>query len=90
MKNIADDPDLIDATGGYNYGCYIKSLNKDKAQIWMNAGLESDWVIQQVNGNKIQNIADLEKYFKTFQGQKVTIKGVRVYNSREFEVQIPN
>ena len=59
LVNIANDPDLIDATGGYNFGCYIKSLDEKKARTWQNAGLAPDWVIQQVNGEKVQNIADL-------------------------------
>lgn len=87
MINIADDPDLIDATGGYNYGCYIKSLNKDKAKMWTAAKLDKDWVIQQINKHKIQNIADLEKYIKKYQGQKVTVTAVRDYNSKKFKVQ---
>ena len=89
MINIADDPDLIDATGGYNYGCYIKSLHKDNAKIWTDAGLESDWVIQQVNSDKVQNIADLEQSFKKYQGQKVIVTGFRDYKSKTFEVELP-
>jgi hypothetical protein len=40
LINIADDPDLIDATGGYNFGCYIKSLDGKKGQMWLDAGLD--------------------------------------------------
>ncbi|MDO5971794.1 chitobiase/beta-hexosaminidase C-terminal domain-containing protein [Flavivirga aquimarina] len=88
MINIADDPDLIDATGGYDFGCYIKSIDAKKAKMWLNAGLKSDWVIQQINKHKIQNIADLEKYLKKYQGQKVTVIAVRDYNSKKFKVHI--
>lgn len=87
MINIGDDPDLIDATGGYDYGCYIESIDAKKSKTWLNSGLKSDWVIQQINGGKIQNIADLEKYIKKFQGKKVVVTAVRDYNSRKFEVQ---
>ena len=59
LINIADDPDLIDATGGYNFGCYIESLNPKKGQMWLDAGLKKDWVIQKLNKHKISNIAHL-------------------------------
>jgi hypothetical protein len=89
LVNIADDPDLIDGTGGYNYGCYIKSLDKSKAKIWMDSGLTKDWVIQQINGNKIQGIADLQKFMNQFKGELVTITAARDYGVKEFEVKLP-
>jgi hypothetical protein len=88
LVNIADDPDLIDATGGYNFGCYIKSLDTEKAKMWLEAGLERDWVIQQINGEKVQNIADLERYMKKCQGQTIVVTAHRDYNSKEFKVKI--
>ena len=89
LVNIADDPDLIDATGGYNYGCYIKLLNREKAKMWLKAKLDKDWVIQQVNNNKIERISDLQEYLKQFAGQTVQIIAVRDYKSKVFEVQFP-
>lgn len=89
LINIADDPDLIDATGGYNFGCYIKSLDPIKAKMWTDSQLEKDWVIQQVNGKKVQGIGQLQAYFKQFKGQKVTLTAARDYNTRKFEVKIP-
>ncbi|MCL5129576.1 chitobiase/beta-hexosaminidase C-terminal domain-containing protein [Algibacter sp. L4_22] len=87
MINIADDPDLIDATGGYNFGCYIQSLNPEKSQMWTKAKLDRDWVIQQVNGNKVQNISDLNNYLKKFKGKKVTVIAVRDYKEKKFKVE---
>lgn len=89
LINIADDPDLIDATGGYNLGCYIKSFNKNKAKMWLDAGLEPDWVIQKLNEHKIRNLADLQKYLQKYRGKVVTITAGRDYNSKEFTVQLP-
>jgi hypothetical protein len=89
LVNIADDPDLIDATGGYNYGCYIKSIDREKAKMWMDAGLTNDWVIQQVNDQKVQNIADLQMYLKKYKGQTVAITAGRDYNSKKYKVIIP-
>lgn len=87
LINIADDPDLIDATGGYDYGCYIKSLNKNKVSIWIDAKLDKDWVIQEVNGEKVLNINDLKKYIKKYNGQKVTVTAARDYKQRKFSVE---
>jgi len=89
MVNIADDPDLIDASGGYNFGCFIKSIDATKSKMWLDANLEKEWVIQQVNDLKVQNIADLESYLKKYQGQIVTITAVRNYSSKKFKVQFP-
>ncbi len=77
LVNIADDPDLIDASGGYNSGCYIKSLDPDKARVWLDSGLESSWIIQKLNEDDIQNISELKISLKRYSGKKVTITAVR-------------
>ncbi len=87
MVNIADDPDIIDASGGTNFGCFIKSIDATIGAVWLNSKLEKDWVIQMVNDQKVQNIADLENCLKKFQGQKVTVTAVKNYNSGKFAVQ---
>lgn len=87
--NIGDDPDLIDATGGYDYGCYIKNIDSKKGKVWMDSKLNADWVIQQINGNKVRHIADMEKYLKKYQGQTVTITGARDYKVKTFKVKLP-
>jgi hypothetical protein len=87
--NIADDPDLIDATGGYNFGCYIKMLDSKKGKMWLDAGLNKDWVIQKINKHKISNISHLQKFLKKYSGQTVKITAVRDYGSKVFEVTIP-
>jgi hypothetical protein len=89
LINIADDPDLIDATGGYNFGCYIKVLDPEKAKMWLDAGLNKDWVIQKINGRKVRNISDLQKFFRLYAGKKVTITAARDYGFKEFEMQLP-
>jgi hypothetical protein len=87
LINIADDPDLIDATGGYNFGCYIKSIDNEKAKMWLDAKLPRDWVIQQVNGEKINDISDLQKAMKKYKNKKVVITAFRDYNSKKFKVK---
>lgn len=84
MVNIADDPDLIDASGGYNYGCFIKSIDPIKGKIWLDAGLEETWIIQGVNDSEVQNIDELTFYLKKHLGQSVTISAVRDYHSKSF------
>ncbi|MDO6801405.1 chitobiase/beta-hexosaminidase C-terminal domain-containing protein [Wenyingzhuangia sp. 1_MG-2023] len=89
LINIADDPDLIDATGGYNFGCYIESLDNKKGQMWLDAGLNKDWVIQKLNKHKIVHIAHLQKFLKKYSGQTVKITAARDYGTKVFEVTIP-
>ena len=89
LINIADDPDLIDATGGYDFGCYIKMLDPKKAKMWLDGGLDKDWVIQKVNKHKVANISHLEKFLKKYSGKTVKITAVRDYGSKVFEVRIP-
>lgn len=87
LVNIADDPDLIDGTGGYNYGCYIKTLSEDKSNIWRKARLDTDWVIQKINGQKVQNIAELET-LQNFKGETIIVTGVRDYKAKKFKCNL--
>lgn len=89
MINIADDPDLIDASGGYNTGCYIQSIDENKGKMWLDAGLLKGWVIQGFNNSKIMNVSDLEKFIKQNSGEIVTITAFKSYNSKNFKVKLP-
>ncbi len=89
LVNIADDPDLIDASGGYNSGCYIKALDPDKAKLWLDAGLDLTWIIQKINNDNVQNIGELKLSLKKYSGKKVKITAVRNYNSQTFEIILP-
>ena len=89
ILNIADDPDLIDASGGYNSGCYIKSIDKVKGKIWIDAGLDKNWIIQKVNSQKIANILDLQKSLTKFKGKIVIITASRNYSSETFQIKLP-
>lgn len=89
MVNISDDPDLIDASGGYNFGCFIKSIDRSKGKMWLDAELETAWIIQAVEGEKVQHINDFQALLKKYQGQEVTITAVRNYNSKQCKVQFP-
>lgn len=89
LVNIADDPDLIDASGGYNSGCLIKSLDPDKAKLWLDSGLENSWIIQKINEDEIQNISELKSFLKRYSGKKATITAVRNYTSKTFKITLP-
>jgi hypothetical protein len=87
MVNIADDPDLIDASGGYNFGCYIHSIDKIKGQIWLDSGITNGWIIQRANDYKIENIEQLKQYIKNHSGKTVTITTVRNYTEKKFQLK---
>ncbi|MCX6309431.1 MAG: chitobiase/beta-hexosaminidase C-terminal domain-containing protein, partial [Bacteroidia bacterium] len=89
MVNIAEDPDLIDASGGYNSGCYIQSIDAIKGKIWLDAGLQKGWVIQGCNDSKVLNVGDLEKGLQKYRGETVSISAVKSYNTKSFKVKIP-
>ncbi|WP_430931157.1 right-handed parallel beta-helix repeat-containing protein [Saccharicrinis sp. 156] len=86
--NIGDDPDLIDASGGYNSGCFIRSIDAENGQMWLKAGLAETWIIQQLNGNKVTNIQELKQQLKKYRGQTVKVIAVRNYGSKEFKIKL--
>jgi len=89
MIDIADDPDLIDASGGYNYGCFVSSISSANGKIWLEAGVEKEWILQAVNGSKIQNISALKEQMKAYRGKRVEITAVRNYQTKIFSVKLP-
>ncbi len=84
--NIGDDPDLIDASGGYNSGCFIRSIDAAKGQMWLEAGLAETWIIQKLNGENVSNIQDLKQLLIKFKGETVTFTAVRNYGSKVFKL----
>ena len=89
LVNIGEDPDLIDANGGYNFGCYIKKIRPARrSKMWMDAGFEKYWIIQKVNGEEVKGIRELKKVLKASKGKTVTMTAVKNYESKEFEVKI--
>ena len=86
--NIADDPDLIDASGGYNSGCFLKSIDEGSDKIWKKSGLESGWVIQGVNGEDVSNTHDLKRLLEKFSNKTIKLNAVRNYNEKVFRLTI--
>ena len=87
MINIGEDPDLIDANGGYNYGCYIKLIKK-RGRMWTNAGLRKGWVIQKVNGKVVLGARELYKIVTKSKGQTLRVTAVKNYENKIFNVQV--
>ncbi len=89
MVNIGDDPDLIDASGGHNAGCYIKSIAAQKGMMWSEAGLARGWIIQKVNDIPVNDIKDLNMLLDRYKGETVEITAVKSYDTQSFKVIIP-
>ncbi|GAA3651394.1 PDZ domain-containing protein [Flavivirga jejuensis] len=89
MVDIADDPDLIDASGGYNFGCFIKSIDKKKGKVLLKAGLAEEWTIQAVNKEKVLNISDFKKQLNIHSGKSINIIAVRNYQTKTFKLKLP-
>ncbi len=86
--NIGDDPDLIDASGGYNSGCFIRAIDAEKGKLWMDAGLSETWIIQKINGNVVTNIQELKQQLKVTAGQTIIVTAVRNYGSKTFKIKL--
>ncbi|SHJ03869.1 right-handed parallel beta-helix repeat-containing protein [Pseudozobellia thermophila] len=86
--NMADDPDLIDASGGYNTGCFIKTIYEDPKGMWKASGLGIGWVVQAVNGEEVIDTGDLKRLLGNAQGKTLQIKAVRNYREKTFKVGI--
>ncbi|MEO9894153.1 chitobiase/beta-hexosaminidase C-terminal domain-containing protein [Aurantibacter sp.] len=86
--NIADDPDLIDASGGYNTGCFIKSIDPKFGVNWVNSGLVNGWVIQAVNDEKVADTTSLISQLNKYKGSTVKIRAVRNYQEKVFRLAI--
>lgn len=89
MVDIADDPDLIDASGGYNFGCYLQSIDPEKGKMLLEAGLANEWVIQALNDEKVQNISELKKLLDKYTGKRLNITAVRNYKTKTFKLEWP-
>ena len=87
MINIGEDPDLIDANGGYNYGCYIKLIKK-RGRMWTNSGLRKGWVIQKVNGKDVLGVRELYKIVNKSKGRTLKVTSVKNYESKVFNVHV--
>ena len=57
--------------------------------MWLKSKLDKDWVVQQINGEKVENIDALKQLLIRHQGKKVTITAVRDYSSKEFVMKVP-
>ncbi len=88
MINIAEDPDLIDASGGYNSGCYIKSINLETGNLWKKAGFVPGWIIQNIDGKEIKNTNDLDQYITKHKGEIMEITAVKNYETKIFIMRL--
>jgi|GEM_PF-1575680 hypothetical protein len=89
LINIKDEPDLIDASGGYNSGCFIDTIDPQKGNHWLKSGIQANMIIQGIENEKIIDITGLQKALVKYAGQTVSVKTVSGYESKTFQVQLP-
>jgi hypothetical protein len=89
LINIKDEPDLIDASGGYNSGCFIDAIDPQKGSHWLKSGIQATMIIQGIEDEKITDINALQKASLNYAGQKVVVKTVSGYENKSFQVQLP-
>ena len=84
--NIQDDPDLIDASGGVDYGCYIKVLDKKNAHKLIDAGFKSYMTIRKLNGIIIYTIEDLERTLRQNRGKTLNFECIYGYDTVDIKL----
>ena len=83
--NLADDGDLIDASGGHDYGVYIEQVpTGSQAVEW---GFKIADVIVAVNGRKTADFKALEGAITKARGDSLTVSVLRGY--AEIDIKVP-
>jgi hypothetical protein len=88
LINIADEPDLIDASGGYNSGCFIDEIYMESGENWLKGGIQAHMIIQGIGDENILNIADFQKIIKKYAGQTVSVRIAYGYENKIFQIQL--
>jgi hypothetical protein len=71
LQPVAGDGDLIDATGGQDFGLFVRDLPKKSAA--RRAGLQASDVISACNGQPLRQWADLESILRAAAGQPLRL-----------------
>ncbi len=88
LINIKDEPDLIDASGGYNSGCFIHKMDSEKGKHWKESGIQVNMIIQGVENEVINSIDDFKSALKNYAGKNVSVKTAYGYENKIFYVQL--
>ncbi len=75
-------------TGVYVVGKYQVSKNNNKISPWSKSDIEIGDVIDSVNGIKVANNAQLQKYIKNINSQTLKLKVIRGNNTFETSIDI--
>ncbi|WP_025762660.1 chitobiase/beta-hexosaminidase C-terminal domain-containing protein [Dyadobacter tibetensis] len=89
LINIQDEPDLIDASGGYNSGSFIEQIDSRTGDHWKKAGIKTNMIIQGIQNEEIKDNQAFQKALKEYSGQTVSVKIVYGYENKIFNVQLP-
>jgi len=71
LQPVAGDGDLIDATGGQDFGLFVREAPKKSAAL--RAGLRISDVISTANGQPLRQWADLERALREAAGEPVQL-----------------
>lgn len=71
LQPVAGDGDLIDATGGQDFGLFVREAPKKSAAL--RAGLRTSDVISTANGQPLRQWADLERALREAAGEPVQL-----------------
>lgn len=85
LQPVAGDGDLIDATGGQDFGLFVREAPKKSAAL--RAGLRSSDVISTANGQPLRQWADLERALRQAPGEPVRLTVRR--NQAEHSLTVP-
>ena len=71
LQPVAGDGDLIDATGGQDFGLFVREAPKKSAAL--RAGLRTSDVISTANGHPLRQWSDLERALREAAGEPVRL-----------------
>ncbi len=71
LQPVAGDGDLIDATGGQDFGLFVREAPKKSAAL--RAGLRTSDVLSTGNGQPLRQRADLERVWRQAPGEPVRL-----------------
>ncbi len=87
LVTIQDDPDLIDAAGGVDYGCFIKKIDDKEGAKLKAAGFKPYMTIRKVNGIVVYTLEDFQKVLRTERNKTLEFECISGYETLIFKLE---
>lgn len=85
LVSLADDPDLIDASGGWNAGAFLEDVPTDSRAYRL--GLRPSDIVQNIAGRLVRDIEALKKIVSEGLPNSVEVQFVRNYDRMTIRIE---